>query len=137
MTSRLRQILLQQRDAVADILHASQAVAAESGELSAARLEELLRHRAEYVQIIEQLESERQELIKGNNGMDTTLQPLQKEIQEALQTLAALDKHLSDMVFKAQLELTNNLAFAPKFVNLGRNAAEKPHTRSRVVDITR
>jgi len=102
-----------------------------------ARLEELMKQRIGQIQLLEQLENERSQLLGEGDELDTTLQPLQAEIREALKTLTAFDDRLKEVVFNAQLQLTNNLAFAPKFINLKQNAVEEHHRANRVVDITR
>ena len=137
MESRLRQILLQQRDAVADILRSSQEFMNQPEQFSTDRIEDLLEHRAGRVQLIEQLEDERRRLMGEDNELNASLQPFYGEIQEALDTLAALDNSLKEMIFNAQLQLTNSMAFTPKFINLGENAASKHYAYSRVLDIMR
>ena len=133
----MRQILLQQRDAVADILRSSQEFMNQPEQFSTDRLEDLLEHRAGRVQLIEQLEDERRRLMGEDNELNASLQPFHGEIQEALDTLAALDDRLKEMIFNAQLQLTNSMAFTPKFINLGENAASKHYAYSRVLDIMR
>ena len=135
--SRLRQILLQQRDAVADILRYSQEFMNQPEQFSPDRLEDLLEHRAGQVQLIEQLEDERRRQMGEDNELNASLQPLHGEIQEALDMLAALDSRLKEMLFDAQLQLTNSMAFTPKFIKFGENAAGKHYANSRVLDITR
>jgi len=137
MESRLRQILLQQRDAVADILRSSQKFMNQPEQFSTDRLEDLLEHRAGRVQLIEQLEDERRRLMGEDNELNASLQPFYGEIQEALDTLAALDNSLKEMIFNAQLQLTNSMAFTPKFINLAKNAANGHYAYSRVLDIMR
>ncbi len=137
MSSRLRPILLRQRDTVADILRSSREFMEYSEPIDIARLEDLMKQRTRQIQLLEQLEKERHQLLGEGDELDTTLQPLQAEILEALKILVALDDHLGELVFNTQLQLTNNLAFAPRFVNLGRNAVEEYHRANRVVDITR
>lgn len=136
-SSRLRQVLLQQHDAVIEIVDASQKLLDQPKHASVAEFEDLLSYRSKQVQIIEKLEAERQKLMGADQEMDESVQPLQEAIQEALGLLALLDNRLQEMVFSAQLRITNNLAFRPKFVNLGRNAAHVRPAVSRVVDITR
>ena len=109
----------------------------QSEQLSIDRLEELLHHRSGQVKIIEQLEDERRRLMGDDREWSASLQPLHAEIQEALLTLAAFDDRLKEMIFSAQLKLTNNMAFAPRFVNLEANAANDYHASNRVLDITR
>jgi len=137
MGSRLRQILLQQRDAVADILHSSQKFMNQPEQFNTDRLEDLLEHRAGRVQLIEQLEDERRRLMGEDKELNASLQPFHGEIQEALDTLAALDNSLKEMIFNAQLQLTNSMAFTPKFINLGQSVASKHYAYSRVLDIMR
>lgn len=137
MESRLRQILLQQRDAVADILCFSQKFMDQPEHFSIDRLEDLLEHRAGQVRLIEQLEDERRRLMGEDNELNASLQPFHGEIQEALDTLVALDDRLKEMIFNAQLQLTNNMAFTPKFVNLRANVTNEYNASSRVLDIMR
>lgn len=101
------------------------------------RLEELLEHRAGQVQLIEQLEDERRRLMGEDNELNASLQPFHGEIQEALDTLVVLDDRLKEMIFNAQLQLTNNMAFTPKFVNLRANVTNEYNASSRVLDIMR
>ncbi|MBA7655338.1 hypothetical protein ES703_63242 [subsurface metagenome] len=133
----MRQILLQQRDAVADILRSSQEFINQPEQFSTDRLEALLEHRAGRVQLIEQLEDERRRLMGEDNELNASLQPFHEEIQETVDTLAALDDRLKEMIFNAQLQLTNNMAFTPKFVNLRANVTNEYNASSRVLDITR
>jgi hypothetical protein len=135
--SHMRQILLQQYDAVVEIVNVSQKLLDQPRPDNVAHFEDLLSYRSEQVRIIEKLEAERLQLMGPDQEMDKSMQPIQEEIQEALGLLALLDNRLQEMVFSAQLRITNNLAFGPKFVNLGRNAAHVHHSASRVVDITR
>ena len=135
--SRLRQVLLQQRDAVADILHSSQKFINRPDGFSIDRLEDLLKNRVEQVQLVEQLEENRRRLMGGNNELKASLQPFHREIQKALDTLTALDDRLKEMIFGAQLQLINNMAFTPKFVNLGASATRKHYASNRVLDIMR
>ncbi len=137
MESRLRQILLQQRDAVADILCSSQKFVDQPEHFSIDRLEDLLEHRAGQVRLIEQLEVERRRLMGEDNELNASLQPFHGEIQEALDTLVDLDDRLKEMIFNAQLQLTNNMAFTPKFVNLKGNVTDEYNASSRVLDIMR
>lgn len=137
MESRLRQILLQQRDVVTDIMRFSQEFINQPEHFSIGRLEELMEHRVGQVQLIEQLEEERRRLMGDDSELKASLQPFHGEIQEALGTLAATDDRLQEMIFKAQLQLTNNMAFTPKFVNLRANAMKDHNASSRVLDITR
>ena len=137
MESRLRQILLQQRDAVADILCSSQKFMDQPEHFSIDRLEDLLEHRAGQVRLIEQLEDERRRLMGEDNELNASLQPFHGEIQETVDTLAALDDRLKEMIFNAQLQLTNNMAFTPKFVNLRANVTNEYNASSRVLDIMR
>jgi hypothetical protein len=69
--------------------------------------------------------------------LNASLQPFHGEIQEALDTLTGLDERMKEMIFKAQLQLTNSMAFTPKFINLAQNAANKYYANSRVLDIMR
>ena len=135
--SRLRQILLQQRDAVADILHSSQKFIDQPEQFSTDRIEALLEHRAGRVQLIEHLEDERRRLMGEDKELNASLQHFHGEIQEALDMLTALDERMKEMIFNAQLQLTNSMAFTPKFINLAENAASKYYANSRVLDIMR
>ena len=96
-----------------------------------------MEHRAGRVQLIEQLEDERGQLMGEDNKLNASLQPFHGEIQEALDTLTGLDERMKEMIFKAQLQLTNSMAFTPKFINLAENAASKYYSNSRVLDIMR
>ncbi len=133
----MQQVLLQQRDAVAEIVHTSREFINQPEHFSIKRLEELMQHRAEQVEVIEQLEAERARLAGEDNPVDLALQPLCGEIQGALSEVAILDDKLRGMVFEARLNLTNSMAFAPRFVNLRANAARERNASSRVLDITR
>ena len=133
----MQQILLQQRDAVAEIVHTSQEFIDQPEHFSIKRLEELMKHRTEQVEIIEQLEAERARLVGDGNPVDSALQPLCGEIQGALNDVAILDNRLKGMVFEARLKITNSMAFAPGFVNLRANAAREHNASRRVLDITR
>lgn len=137
MGHRLREILLQQREAVGDILRASQEFVEQSEHFEIRRLEQLFQQRAEQIQLIERLEDERRQLTGDVNGSDVILQPLQADIQEALSVLTTFDDRLKDMVFNRQLQLINNMAFTPKFLNLNQNKPSDRHPARRVVDITR
>ncbi len=137
MESRLRHILLQQRDAVADILCFSQKFMDQPEHFSIDRFEDLLEHRAGQVRLIEQLEDERRQLMGEDNELNASLQPFHEEIQETVDTLAALDDRLKEMIFNAQLQITNNMAFTPKFVNLRVNVTNECNASSRVLDIMR
>ena len=137
MESRLRLALLQQRDAVADILCSSQKFMDQPEHFSIDRLEELLEHRAGQVRLIEQLEDERRRLMGEDNELNASLQPFHEEIQETVDTLAALDDRLKEMIFNAQLQITNNMAFTPKFVNLKVSVTNEYNASSRVLDIMR
>jgi len=133
----LQQVLLQQRDAVAEIVRTSQEFIDQPEHFSIKRLEVLMQHRAEQVEVIEQLETERARLAGDHNPVDSALQPLCGEIQGALNEVAILDDKLKGMVFHARLKITNSMAFAPGFVNLRANAARGHNASSRVLDITR
>lgn len=135
--SHLHRILLQQREAVAAVLRSSQEFLNRQEDFSVERFEQLIKHRAEQVQLIERLEDERRQIMEQVDGLDATLQPIQADIQECLSALAALDDCLKDVVFKRQLQLINNMAFTPKFVNFSGNAPEERRAASRVVDIMR
>ncbi|UCH61697.1 MAG: hypothetical protein JSU77_07720 [Fidelibacterota bacterium] len=137
MESRLRQVLLQQRDAVADILCYSQKFMDQSEQFSTDQLEDLLEHRTGRVHLIEQLEDERHRLMGKNTELEASLRPLYDEIQDALDELAALDNRLKEMIFDAQLRLTNNMAFTPKFINLRQSAANGHYAYNRVLDLMR
>lgn len=136
LRSRLRHILLKQRDAVTDILRTSQEWL-DGTNFNIERLESLLEHRAAQVQFIERLEEERRRLIQEYDQQDETLRPLEQEIQSSLDILATMDNRLRSILFDAQLRLINNMAFASKFVNLNQDTAEGHQPVSRVVDITR
>ena len=137
MASGLQQVLLQQRDAVAEIVRTSQEFIDQPEHFSIKRLEELMKHRAGQVEIIEVLEAERARLLGDDNPVDSALQPLCGEIQGALNEVATLDDKIKGMVFEARLKLTNSMAFAPGFVNLRANVAREHNASSRVLDITR
>lgn len=134
---RLRDILLQLRDAVAAILDASQKLMEEPGRLNVDKFEDLLQLRAAYLEQIKQLDSERRQLMKQLGGLDETAQLLREEIQASIQVLATLDGRLKDRVLNAQMMIINSMAITPKFVNFSRNLGGEPHANRFVVDITR
>jgi hypothetical protein len=135
--NRIKEILEQQKEAVGIVLHASQKITLVSNKVDIDELEALLKIRAEQMTLIEHLEQERQALKDESVVEDEAIQQLRNEIQESLFMLAGIDDHIENMVFRAKLRLTNSMAFSPKFVNLGENAAEGYHMPRRVVDIMR
>lgn len=134
---RLRDILLQLRDAVAAILDASQKLLDEPGRLNIDKYEDLLQLRAAYQEQIQQLDSERRQLMKQLDGLDETAQLLREEIQASIQVLATLDGRLKDRVLNAQMMIINSMAITPKFVNFSQNLGDGTHANRFVVDITR
>ncbi len=134
---RLRDILLQQRDAVAAILDASRKLMEEPGRLNVDKFEDLLQLRAAYLEQIKQLDSERRQLMKQLGGLDETAQLLREEIQASIQVLATLDARLKDRVLNAQMMIINSMAITPKFVNFNQNLGREHHANRFVVDITR
>ena len=135
--SHLRQILLDQRDAIEDILRNSQALLDDHEGAFLSRLENLMTRRAHQVSRIEDLESRRLRVADGSGMLDASLSPIYRDIQESLATLAGMDSRLQSLIFDAQLQLINNMAFTPRFVNFDGNATEESHTNSRVVDVMR
>lgn len=137
INGRIKEILQQQKEAVGIVLRASQKITLVSNKVDIDELEGLLKTRSEQMTIIEQLEQERQDLMDESVVEDEAIQQLRNEIQESLFMLAGIDDHIENMVFRAKLRLTNSMAFSPKFINLGENAAEGYHAPKRVVDIVR
>ncbi|MCH7496803.1 MAG: hypothetical protein IH971_03000 [Candidatus Marinimicrobia bacterium] len=135
--SHLRQILLDQRAALEDILRRSQALLDDPDDVFLDRLEDLMTHRAQQVNRIKKLESRRSRLADKRSMLDPSLSPIYRDIQASLATLAGMDSRLQSLIFDAQLELINNMAFTPRFVNLDGDATEEYHTKSRVVNVTR
>jgi predicted GTPase len=137
INKRIKEILEQQKEAVGIVLRASQKITLVSNKVDIDDLEALLKIRAEQMTLIEHLEQERQTLMDESAVEDEAIQRLRNEIQENLFMLAGIDDHIENMVFRAKLRLTNSMAFSPKLVNLGENAAEGYHMPRRVVDIMR
>ena len=133
----LRNILLQLRDDVATILDASRKLLDEPGRLNVDKFEDLLQLRAAYLEQIQQLDSERRQLMKQLGGLDEPAQLLREEIQASVQVLATLDARLNDRVVNAQMMIINSMAITPKFVNFSQNLGDGTHANRFVVDITR
>ena len=134
---RLQDIFLQLRDAVGAILDASRKLMEEPGRLNVDKFEDLLQLRAAYQEQIQQLDSERRQLMKQLGGQDETAQLLREEIQASIQVLATLDARLKDRVLNAQMMIINSMAITPKFVNFSPSMGDGTHTSRLVVDITR
>ena len=134
---RLQDIFLQLRDAVGAILDASQKLMEEPGRLNVDKFEDLLQLRAAYQEQIQQLDSERRQLMEQLDDLDETAQLLHDEIQASIQVLATLDNRMKDRVLNAQMMIINSMAITPKFVNFSQNSGGEHHTNQFVVDITR
>lgn len=134
---RLQDIFLQLRDAVGVILDASRKLMEEPGRLNVDKFEDLLQLRAAYQEQIQQLDSERRQLMDQLDDLDETAQLLHDEIQASIQVLATLDSRMKDRVLNAQMMIINSMAITPKFVNFSQNSGGEHHTNRSVVDITR
>lgn len=136
---RLRQILVDQLAAVEDILRRSQDLLDSHGdhEVFVDQIEELMAYRAGQVIQVEDLEGQRRELLGSQGQLDASLGPIHQQIQDSLALLASMDARLRNLIFDAQLQIINNMAFTPEFVNFGASATEDYRGGNRVVNVTR
>lgn len=134
---RLRQILLDQRDSVADILQRSQSLIDHPGEVFLDRVERLMGYRAGQMGQLKELDEERRNLVAMHGESDNSLKPIREDIRASLAVLATLDSRLRDLIFDAQLQAINNMASEPRFVNLRASPPQEHRDVSRVVNVTR
>ena len=123
-TQRMCAILEEQRAVVEQLVAVTSDLLDSPAEPDIEQLEQLVKYRAEQIRIIAALESERRELGQELIGNNIDLSRKREKIRTKLDLLARHDHNLTEMMRRARLQIINNMAFIPEYINFrGKTAA--------------
>ncbi len=117
-------ILEEQRAVVEQLVVVTSDLLGSTAEPDLDQLEQLVKYRAEQIGIVAALESERRELAKELVDNNIDLNRKREKIRAKLELLARHDQNLTEIIRRARLQIINNMAFIPEYINFkGKTAA--------------